>query len=253
MRLWCSASGAIYRSALRRDSRRVAPASAARMMMHTAGVEVHHVTSAAALLALAAITLLMLAWLGPDVGLVRQLARTSLIQMSVLLGPLTYAGSATTAIIRRGTEQSLYLLTPGAPREAAALNRLLARTLLTRFLLVWLAAFACAAGLDAAIVGGPLLRGPTFVMAMAVLPFGCTLLRDYARTPLSYNHMTIIGGCFASAVIYLLAMQVERSVPGMPWLPLGCAVALLSVLAIALRWRRMLRLPPALPAGRLAA
>ena len=252
MRLWCSASGAIYRRALRRDSRRAVPASAARMMMHTAGVEGHHATSVAALLALAAITLLTLAWLGPDAGLARQLARTSLIQMSVLLGPLTYAGGAATAIIRRGTEQSLYLLTPGAPREAATLNRLLARTLLTRFLLVWLAAFACAAGLDAAVVGGPTLRGPTFVMAMAVLPFGRTLLRDYARTPFSYNHMAIISGCFAGAVVYLLAMQVERSVPGMPWFWLGGAMALVSVLAIALRWRRMMRLPPALPAGRLA-
>ncbi|CAN7570481.1 hypothetical protein [Duganella sp. LjRoot269] len=251
VKLWCTASGTVYRATLRRDNRRAVPASAARMMMHTVGVEGHHGVAVGGLLLLALMTVLLVLYLGPDVRLVQQMAQTSVIQMSVLLAPLTYAGGAACAISRRGTEQSLYLLTPGAPR-AAALNRLLARTLLTRFLLVWLAAFACAAGLDAAIVGGPPLRGATFVMAMAVLPFGLILLRDYAGMPFSYNHTMILGGCFAGAVVYLVAMQVERSVPGMPWFWLGGALALLSVLAMGLRWQRMMALPQAFPAGRLA-
>jgi hypothetical protein len=251
MMLWRSVSGAAYREALRRDSRRAVPASAARMMMHTVGVDGHLGVAVGGLLLLALLTVLAVLYLGPDVRLVQQLAQTSLVQMSVLLAPLTYAGGAACAISRRGTEQGLYLLTPGAPR-AAALNRLLARALLTRFLLVWLAAFACAAWLDAAIIGGPPLRGATFVMAMAVLPFGRTLLRDYAGMPFSYNHTVIVGGCFAGAVVYLAAMQIERSVPDMPWFWLGGALALLSVLALGQGWKRMMALPQAFPAGRLA-
>jgi hypothetical protein len=249
--LWRTAAAAVYRAALRRDSQRAVPASAARMMMHTVGVDGHLGVAVGSLLLLALTTVLAVRYLGPDVRLMQELARTSLMQMSLLLGPLTYAGGVACAISRRGTEQGLYLLTPGAPR-AAALNRLLAGTLLTRFLLVWLAAFACAAGLDAAIVGGPPLRGATFVMAMAVLPFGLTLLRDYAGMPFSYNHTMIVGGCFAGAMVYLAAMQVERSVPGMPWFWLGGAMAVLSVLAMGLRWQRMMALPQAFPAGRQA-
>jgi hypothetical protein len=252
LRLWCASAGAAYRAALRRDSARALPASAPRMMMHTLGAEGHHLTAITGLLLVAALIVLAVACLRPDVALVRQLAHTSLVQMSVLLAPLTYAGGAAGALSRRGAEQGLYLLAPGAPR-AAALNRLLARTLLTRFLLVWLAAYACAAGLDAAIVGASALRGATFVMAVAVLPFGLTLLRDYAAMPFSYSHTMTIGGCFAGALVYLAAMQVERSVPAMPWFWLGGAMAALSALALALRWQRMAALPQAFPAGRLAA
>ncbi|GJI92100.1 hypothetical protein [Duganella hordei] len=242
-----------YLAALRRDSRRATHApSPVRMMMHALGPETHAGGSMAYALGLTLLSLLALA-LGAPGSTVGNLAHTSLPPMFILMAPLIYTTAVVQAIGRNATEQRLYLLAPGAP-SPALLNRVLARTLLGRYLLVWLVAAAGALLVDTcsgdAVAAA---HGATVTLAALLVLLPATLLRDYAAMRPASSHNGMIGWTLFVISGWLLATLADRKLFDVPWMALGAVVAACGLLALGLCWRRMMAMPPALPAGRLAA
>lgn len=234
-----------YRASLRRDSR--GGAAPGRMLPHTFGPAAHEGGyHAGALLILLAVVVLR--GFG-DSELLRQMARSSLLQASVLVSVAIYAAELQKSVVRHGAEQALYLLTPGAPAEQ--LNRVLGAALLKRFLRVWLVTVACAATIDMVMHGAPHLYASTCVLSALMLPLACTLLRDYAKMPASTNPTAILIATFLTIFSYLMMLGVERTWPAFPVFWVCAAIVLASLLALRWRWRRFMALPAVLPAGRL--
>lgn len=235
-----------YRTSLRRDSR--GGAAPGRMLPYTFGPAAHEggYHGGALLILLALLVLHGF----DDSELLRQMARTSLLQACVLASVVIYAAELQKSVVRHGAEQALYLLTPGAP-AAAQLNRLLGAVLLKRFLRVWLVTVACAATIDMVMHGAPQLYASTCVLSALMLPLACTLLCDYAKMPASTNQTATLIATFLTIVAYLMMLGVERTWPAFPVFWVCAAIVLASLLALGWRWRRLMALPAVLPAGRL--
>jgi hypothetical protein len=236
-----------YDAALRRDSR--GGASQGRKMMHALGRKAH---DGGAMIYMLVTTLVMVlagreltGQGGSDVVLVS----SSTMQGCVLLAMLIYAVTASATVARHSAEQGLYRLTPAAP-SAPQINRVLAGTLLFRCLRLWLLSLACAMCIDLATFGQ--LRGITFMLATLMLPVAGLVLRNYALMPARSSEAVAIAGTVLLVAGCIAALWVEEMLPAFPWAWAGGAMLLASAAGLYLRWRQMLALPPALPAGRLA-
>lgn len=237
-----------YLSALRRDSR--GGASQGRMMLHTLGMAAYDGNGIAFVLA----STLAMALAGRHVaGLgdpeVMRMAGSAM-QGCLLMASLMYAVAASSSAARFGVEQGLYRLTPAAP-AASRLNRVLARALLLRCLRLWLISLAGAACIDAVIFGQ--LRGVTYALATLTLPFVGLTLRNYAAMRRRTGESAALAGTLLLVLLYIAVLMLERMLPAFPWFWAGSAVALATAIGLGLGWRRMMALPPALPAGRRAS
>ncbi len=239
-----------YSATLRRDSQR--GAGPARMLMHTLGPTAYEGGYLAYLLLVTAVAAGVLLHGGGDALAVRQMMRTFVMQICLLVAVVLYAADLLKSASRHGAEQALFFLAPRAP-VAAQVNRMLGAALLARFLRVWLLACAAAFLVDMLLQGAPRIYGSTFLLAALLLPFSCLLLRDYAATPVSHSQMTTLAWTFVSMVAYLVALAVENDFPQLPLFWIGGAVVLATSLVLRWRWRRLMALPAVLPAGRLLA
>lgn len=244
---WRQWLGRLYAGALRRDSQAgVAPA---RRMMHVLGPAAHggrHI--AYALLATAGVLLL---WQILGEGYIRNglLSAVGVLQLSATLG---YVIGVVDNVPRYRAEQSMYFLTPGAP-AAAAINRLIGQTLLLRFLGVWLVTLACAVLLDSIAAGELALHGGSFALAMGMLWLARPLLRNYATVKADGARLDGMIAVVLVALIILAIMAVVERGAALPWHAIGVVLGIAAILDLARCWRRLMALPPVLPAGRLAA
>ena len=150
---------------------------------------------------------------------------------------------------KRGVEQALVRLAPGAP-AASGLNRFLARNRLLRFMRMW--TWASALALGALVVLGAswseVWRAAivcSFTLGLAGVP-----LRDYARHKVSQPLATAIAVVFemATAIGVFAALRGE----GAPSVWACCALASFAFAAWFAwrRWAGIVRAAPAFPAGR---
>lgn len=237
-----------YTAALRRDSR--GGASQGRMMMHALGPRAHDGGAVAYMLFTTLAMVLAGLYVrsrGNDLNVVS--VSSTVMQGCVLLASLMYAVTASADVARYSGEQGLYSLTPAAP-DAARVNRVLARMLLWRCLRLWLMSLLCAACIDLATFGH--LRGVTVMLATLMLPVAGLLLRNYAVMSARSGEMVAVFGTILLVAACITALWAERILPGFPWGWAAGGVTLASAAGLYLRWRYLLRLPPALPAGRLA-
>lgn len=146
------------------------------------------------------------------------------------------------------TEQALLCLTPAAP-ERPAMNRLLARGLLTGFVRTWLIlCLLTMVALSALGAQPPELTRLAAVWVLA-LPLGGYALRDFARAgnPSGWPGalvLTLLGGACTVAVNGQGGAGV--------WLGLAGGACFVSLAVARWRWHAMLAAAPALPAGRIA-
>ncbi|WP_431260162.1 hypothetical protein ACQ86G_08430 [Roseateles chitinivorans] len=173
---------------------------------------------------------------------------TSFGVMCALFGPLL---SLASMLRRTRTEQALLTLVPGMPR-GEAMNRVLARRMLTQFLLV-LGVGAAVLALMVALVPGEWppeqpLMGLHF--AAIALPAGLLLWQDWARRrqPGAMQAVVIMLGWMLVAG---LSVGASRSFQIMPWHVVAVTAPLTAVLA-AWRWRAVRRMAPFWPVGRHA-
>lgn len=238
-----------YHLALRNDSR--TGGTPQRMMVHALGPGAYplgYVVDLAVAMALLLVGLAIFsAWRET-----RQFFMWSMVMKGgLLLTVVTYVDRAIDGAVSYRTEQAVFFLSPGAP-QARDVNRLLAGGLVRGFAIVWAAALVCVACFDFFVLREGRLRGSSFVLATLMLPFACALLRDYAvmrpatRTS-SWKALTFLYLMVCSAFL-----AVAERWPAVPWFWLGGLVALVSALAVAWRWHKLVALPPVLPAGRLA-
>ncbi|MES2160038.1 MAG: hypothetical protein V4476_02680 [Pseudomonadota bacterium] len=239
-----------YSAALRRDSQR--GARPARMLMHTLGPTAYEGGYLVYLLLVTAVAAGVLLHAGDDALAVRQMMRTFVMQICLLVAVVLYAADLLKSASRHGAEQALFFLAPRTP-ITAQVNRMLGTALLARFLRVWLLACAAAFLVDMLLHGAPRIYGSTFLLAALLLPFSCLLLRDYATTPVSHSQMTTVAWTFVAMVAYLVALAVENDFPELPLFWIGGAVVLVTLLVLRRRWQRLMALPAVLPAGRLLA
>ena len=139
-------------------------------------------------------------------------------------------------------EQALLMLLPGMP-QGAALNQALARRQMQHFLCLWAATLP--GFLVLAWVGNS-VAGLAF-LGMA-LPLGAWMWRDASRLRMpspAWNLPPFV----ALVVLGLLSLLLLRwqAAALLPW---SAAVLLLTAGLLRWRWRRLGRLPQALPAGR---
>ncbi len=141
-------------------------------------------------------------------------------------------------------EQALLMLLPGMP-QGRALNRALGWRQLRHALALWAALLPLV--LLAAWVGQLL---PVLAFLAMVPPLSAWLWRDAARLRAASPTAAMLpmGLCLAGGVASHVLL---RSVPEalLPW---ALAMASLTAGLMGWRWRLLLRLPQALPAGRLA-
>ncbi|GJJ04162.1 hypothetical protein RugamoR64_47000 [Duganella rhizosphaerae] len=237
-----------YSATLRRDSQ--PGATPARMLMHTMGPTAYEGGYLAYLLLVTAVAAGVVLYAGGDTSAVREMMRTFVMQICLLVAVVLYAADLLKSASRHGAEQTLFFLAPRAP-VAAQVNRMLGAALLARFLRVWLLAAAVAFLVDMLLIGAPRIYGSTFLLAALLLPFSCVLLRDYAVTPASHRQMTTLTWTFVSMLAYLVALAAENNLPELSLFWVGGAVMLVTLLVLRWRWLRLMALPAVLPAGRL--
>lgn len=161
--------------------------------------------------------------------------------LSIGLGPLV---SLNAALWFSRREQALLALLPGVP-HGARLNRSLGWLRARHFLLLWVLGAVPTAVLAGAAQASHLLALP--LVALAGLP---VLWNDIAHAPRP-GAWAAAWRFLAPLVLGLASMALLREHPA-AWAPWLAGVAALSLCAGAWRWRRLARLPSALPAGRLA-
>lgn len=202
-------------------------------------------------LALLAAELAVLHWLPASRAatvLQGALPGTSFGLMSALFGPLLNIS----AMLRRTrTEQALLTLVPGMPR-GEAMNRVLARRMLTQFLLM-LGFGAAVLMLMVALVPGEWppeqpLMGLHF--AAIALPAGLLLWQDWSRKHqpgATQAVLLMLGGMLVAG----LSIGANRFFSIMPWHVLALTAPLTALLALW-RWRAVRRMAPFWPVGRHA-
>ncbi|MBV7535068.1 hypothetical protein KW842_04710 [Duganella sp. sic0402] len=245
---WQAMRSSRYQAELRADSRN--GGTPQRMMIYALGPGAHpagYVTS------VAGNTLIALAVLALADGHVKPgvFALMGIIaQWSILMAALMYITSVVDGAQRYRTEQEIFFLSAGAPAQAS-INRLLGGAMLRGFFTVWLATLASVAGIDWLVHGAAGLRGVTFMLATLILPLACMMLRNYlvmatVSSP-SWSTLLVLYAIVCNVLLSVVSARFE-----VPWFWLGGAVAVLSLLELYRRWRKLLALPPVLPAGRLA-
>jgi hypothetical protein len=247
---WQSMWRAGYTAALRRDSR--GGAAQGRLMMHVLGPGAHEAGYIGFALITTVLTILAMRYFGGRGDLVVGLLSGSLMQWCVMLACLMYVVGVAGNVARYSVEQRLYCLTPGAP-TADQVNRVLATTLLRRFLRVWLVSLACVACIDFAILGQWEVRGVTYGLVTLMAPLSVAMLRNYATMPATQNELGPVIITVLIVTACMMALILSHVEPAFPWYWIGSGIALATALGLCWRWKRMMALPPVIPAGRLAA
>ena len=239
-----------YARVLQRDS--VRAGTTGHKMMHALGAAVSEegyifrvvvYSLGAVLAALANIT---------DFKILGPMTAFGFVQALILMSIPSYTGAVLSAASTHNAEQGLYRLTPEAP-FARDLNRVLAKTVLLRFLKIWLVVLAGLVCVDFALQGALELRSYPLALASLTLPFVCTLLPDYARLRSGRRFGVIFGLPVALVLVYLVCAAVAARYPGFPWLVPAGFIAACSLLTLWVQWISMIKMAPAFPAGRLAA
>lgn len=237
-----------YFRSLRRDSERGAPAG--RMLMHALGPASQFSGVLVPALILMLLCGLMM-YFGADAGDGKLLSVSAFLQLFAMLPVQTYVNGVLHGIAGSKGEQGLMRLAPGMP-PPAALNRLLASTLLLRFMLIWTMAAASALAIALVAAHGWHKLGYTFGITALFLPYAALLLTDYAALRSAAGRQATPIGSIIVMLLLMLCVAISSKAPGFPWTALGVIACCVTLIALPLRWRRMLALPPAFPAGRLA-
>jgi hypothetical protein len=168
--------------------------------------------------------------------------------MCALFGPTL---SLSAMLRRTRMEQSLLTLVPGMPR-GEAMNRVLARRMLTQFLLV-LGFGAAVLMLMVALVPGDWPREQPLMglhFAAVALPAGLLLWQDWSRKRqpgAKQAVLLMLGGMLVAG----LSIGANRFFEIMPWHVVAITAPLAVVLAMW-RWRMVRRMAPFWPVGRNA-
>ena len=235
-----------YARTLRRDSH---PGIAAtRTMMHVLGPAAHPASYIVYAVLATAIALLVAQYLLIGSARSAVLAVASVLQLSASLG---YVIGVVDNIPRYRAEQRLYFLTPAAPLSAEV-NRQLGQALLGRFLAVWLVTLACACLLDSVAIGAPGLHGSSFALAMGMLWLARPLMRDFAAALPGKGRMDGIIASALVAIAMLATLAMTQAAPAFPWYAIGVVTGVAAAIDLSVSWRKLMRLAPVLPAGRLA-
>lgn len=246
---WLASLRKPYNAALRKDSR--PGAAQGRQMMHTLGTAAYDGGAIASAVVTAAIMVVVGRYVAGKGDATLTLLISTMMQGLLMMSVLMYANTVALHAMRFSGEQALYCLTPAAP-DTAAFNRVLMKTLMRRWLLLWLVSVAAIVCIDFVVLGQSQMRGVTFALAMMVLPFAGLLMRDYAGSPYRPSSIVAVATSFLVLSAYLVLAFVSQMHPELPLFWFGSGVALLTVMVLGLRWRQLMALPPLLPAGRLA-
>lgn len=249
-RWWQSFWRTGYVAALRRDSR--GGGTPGSMMMHALGPSAHAGGCISFALLTTAATVLVARYFDAMGDVAVAVLSGSLMQWCVLMACLTYVIGVAGNLGRYSAEQRLYCLTAGAP-AANRVNRVLAATLLRRFLLVWLVSLACVLCIDFAILGRVEVRGVTFGLAMLMLPLSGAMLRNYATMPATHSELGPIIVTVLIVMVCMMALILAHAQPAFPWYSIGAGIALATAAGLCWRWRQLMALPPVVPAGRLVS
>jgi hypothetical protein len=165
--------------------------------------------------------------------------------VSMALNPLIALAAS---LHRSRREQALLVLLPGMPR-GQALNRLMARRLLTQFYLQWSFALVLV-GLMMGLAAPGEASSIGLYGLLVALPMGAFVLRDWSRqaAPKDVRAMLpllmVVGGAVALAGLAWLGVS--------GWISAGLSLSL-TLLLLRQRWQRLvLRSPAAMPVGRWA-
>ncbi|USX29319.1 hypothetical protein NHH73_13945 [Oxalobacteraceae bacterium OTU3CINTB1] len=238
-----------YARVLRRDS--VRAGAPGHKLMHTMGTTVNEGSTVFGVVVCTLLAVLAALANVPDVKIFGPIAIFDLAQVFMLLSVSSYTVAVLLAAVTHNAEQGLYRLAPGAP-SARELNRVFAKAIVLRFLKIWLVVLAGLVAIDCARRGSLELRAYPLALASLTLPFICFLLPDYARLRAAPRWGVSFGFLVALILGYLFFAALAAS-PGFPWLVLVCPIVAGSLLTLWVRWISMTRMPPAFPAGRLAA
>ena len=239
-----------YARVLRRDSGRAgAPGD---QMMHAMGTTVNERSTIFGVIACTLVAVLAALANVPDVKIVGPLTIFGIAQIFILLSMPSYTVAVLSTSVTHNAEQGLYRLTPGAP-SARELNRVFAQTIVLRFLKIWLVVLAGLVAIDCARRGSVEIRAFPLALASLALPLVGMLLPDYARLRAVPRLVVTFGLPMALLLLYLFFAALAARYPGLPWMVLVCAIAACSLLTLWVQWISMMKMPPAFPAGRLAA
>lgn len=246
---WQAKRASRYQVSLRNDSRD--GGTPQRMMMYALGPGAHPATYIASVVASTMTALAIIAVAHGRVSANLFVVMGTLMQCSVLLILLMYVQGVVDGAIRYRTEQAVFFLSASAPAKAQT-NRLLGGAMLRGFFTVWLVALVCVCCIDFLIQGEVGLRGISFMLAALVLPLACKLPRDYAVAQATDKSTSWIAVSVPYMIVCNVLMALANTRYQLPWFWLGGVIAAVSLLELYLRWRKLLALPPVLPAGRLA-
>lgn len=174
---------------------------------------------------------------------------TALIEIMAMSSVLICVQSQTTVLSQRRGEQAVLRLAPGLP-SAPALNRVLARVMLRRFMAAWGVSAACVLLIEATAAGQPALSGHGLLLAVLPLPFSFFMLRDYATMPRQRDPQQT--GVVLGMVVLMVPAGLRLLLPDVWCGVLALVVAVVSLVLLRWRWRYMMRAPVAFPAGRSA-
>ncbi|MCV2359920.1 hypothetical protein LNV08_13160 [Paucibacter sp. TC2R-5] len=165
--------------------------------------------------------------------------------ISMALNPLIGLAAC---LHRSRREQALLILLPGMPR-GQALNRLMARRLLTQFYMQWSLALVLIGLMMAPAAPGQASRIGLYALLLA-LPMGAYVLRDWSRqaAPVGAHQvlplMIIIAGGALLAGMAWLGVSI--------WITVGLSVGL-TLFLLQRRWQGLVKgSPAAMPVGRWA-
>ncbi|MYM81226.1 hypothetical protein GTP44_04540 [Duganella sp. FT50W] len=246
---WQAKRASRYQVSLRNDSRD--GGTPQRMMMYALGPGAHPATYIASGVVNTMIALAVLAVAHGRVSASVFVVMGTVMQCSVLLILMMYVQGVVDGAIRYRTEQAIFFLSASAPAKAQV-NRLLAGAMLRGFFMVWLAALVCVCCIDFVIQGEVGLRGISFMLAILLLPLACKLPRDYAVAQATDKSTSWIAVSVPYMIVCNVLLSLVNARYQLPWFWLAGVIAVVSLLVLCRRWRKLLALPPVLPAGRLA-
>ncbi|QGZ38379.1 hypothetical protein IP92_01306 [Pseudoduganella flava] len=224
--------------------RSATPRRPGQSMLDGLGPRTHWSRPSMTIVMITALTLALHAWAGTA-----KLAPFVPIALALLVLPLWgHARSTLAALKATPVEQGVLLLTPGAPARRE-LNRELARVLLVRYGITWLAYLACSALIVLLTIGS--WNAWACCTALSAM-FAPVLLRDHARHP-GWNSALLVFGAVMLVTPPLAGIVEHVSVPNglLPGAVIGALIG--TAIALRLRWRKAVAATVAFPAGRLAA
>ncbi len=237
-----------YNAALRADSRQ--GVNQGRQLVHVLGSAGYDGNAMLYLVFSGVLMAALMHWqaVGRDAA-VMTIWRVSM-QCILMLSALSYANGVVISALRYAGEQVLYRLTPAAP-ASAQFNRVLMRTLLGRYLRLWLICMLSVVGIDYALQDTFQLQGTTYLLGMLMLPFAALMMRNFATARPQSANWGVVGLPLLVMIPYLMAITFSRYLPDDLLFSLGSVVGLASLIGLRWRWQHMMKQPPVLPASRL--